>query len=286
VTHVGVFVKLRPVSDLHLEFGPLDLPVLPREDETVLLLAGDTHPVKKSGDFLAWLTKTAPRFKQVLMVFGNHEFYGGGSLVHARARFQGQVDASGLTNVKVMENDRWTDGETTVLGCTLWTDFDHGSRMAMHLVSVDERSRMTDYKQIRTGTPTEPYRYRLKAEHLLAEHLASRRFLEKAVGEEKALGRAVVVMTHHGVLKETGEMEGEHWPAYVSDLGDWVQALAPELWLHGHTHQSVDQKVGPTRLIVNARGYAPNHLVDGFRDNWVVEVSPAAPSINVDVGTN
>jgi hypothetical protein len=36
------------------------------------------------------------------------------------------------------------------------------------------------------------------------------------------------------------------------------------LWIHGHTHESVDYFVNSTRVVCNPRGYAPMELNESF----------------------
>ena len=58
------------MSDLHLEFGPLDADP-DNEGIDVLILAGDItikHRVE-------WINEQASRFEHVIYVTGNHEYY-------------------------------------------------------------------------------------------------------------------------------------------------------------------------------------------------------------------
>jgi hypothetical protein len=62
--------RVRLMSDLHLEFGPLDLEPA---GEDVLALAGDVG-IHTEG--IAWADATARRLGvPVVMIAGNHEFY-------------------------------------------------------------------------------------------------------------------------------------------------------------------------------------------------------------------
>lgn len=42
---------------------------------------------------------------------------------------------------------------------------------------------------------------------------------------------------------------------FVSDLDDIITNAAPALWLHGHTHDSLDIQLGTTRVVCNPHGY-------------------------------
>ncbi|MNP56971.1 hypothetical protein D3C76_1517470 [compost metagenome] len=62
--------------------------------------------------------------------------------------------------------------------------------------------------------------------------------------------------------------------SFVSDLEDRIRDWQPALWLHGHTHGSFDYRVGNTRVVCNARGYAKEGVNEnaGFDDSLVIEL--------------
>src|SRR5690606_3670001 len=49
---------------------------------------------------------------------------------------------------------------------------------------------------------------------------------------------------------------------FVSDLEARIKRWRPTLWLHGHTHDSFDYRIGATRVLANPRGYAPGGVVE------------------------
>lgn len=72
--------KLRILSDLHLEFGPLDITPA---GEDVLILAGD---IGVYNDGAVWARDYARRHDvPVVMIAGNHEYYRKGMLGPQRA---------------------------------------------------------------------------------------------------------------------------------------------------------------------------------------------------------
>lgn len=46
-------------------------------------------------------------------------------------------------------------------------------------------------------------------------------------------------------------------PAFVSHLSDLIERRQPALWVHGHTHDCFDYRVGATRIVCNPKGYGP-----------------------------
>ncbi|WP_210336812.1 metallophosphoesterase family protein [Aquamicrobium zhengzhouense] len=41
----------------------------------------------------------------------------------------------------------------------------------------------------------------------------------------------------------------------VSDLSSLIKAGRPDLWVHGHVHDTFDYRVGSTRVVANPKGY-------------------------------
>jgi Icc-related predicted phosphoesterase len=60
----------------------------------------------------------------------------------------------------------------------------------------------------------------------------------------------------------------------VSDLERQIRRWQPQLWLHGHTHDSFDYRVGATRVVANPRGYAPGGQIENasFDPDLVIEL--------------
>ena len=58
--------------------------------------------------------------------------------------------------------------------------------------------------------------------------------------------------------------------AYVSDLSALIEAYQPVLWVHGHTHNSSDYRLGATRIICNPHSYGREN--PDFDGALVVEV--------------
>ena len=107
---------------------------------------------------------------------------------------------------------------------------------------------LNDYFVIRTE------RGRLRPSQTLADHVASRRWLEQELS--KPFGGKTVVVTHHGPhpLSIHARFSGSRVnPGFVSDLTPLLQQV--DLWLHGHVHDSFDYGVGRCRVVANPAGY-------------------------------
>jgi len=58
--------------------------------------------------------------------------------------------------------------------------------------------------------------------------------------------------------------------SFSSDHEKFVRKHKPDLWIHGHTHVSLDYMIKNTRVITNPKGYV-NENPD-FDPHYIIEV--------------
>jgi Icc-related predicted phosphoesterase len=102
-------------------------------------------------------------------------------------------------------------------------------------------------------------------------HERSRAFLRETLATPH--DGPTVVVTHHAPHR--GSLHPRYVgspanPGFVSDLEGLILTGKPELWVHGHVHDSYDYRVGRTRVVCNPKGYGNENL--GFDPCLVVEV--------------
>jgi len=263
-------MKLRIMSDLHLEFmdslEDFVVPELPEDKDTVLILAGDIHLHKGLASVFDMF---ADRFKAIVFVYGNHEYYKANlPAVHGKV----MAATSHLTNVHILDMDTVEIDGVHFVGSTLWTDMDNHDPFLMW----DVRSKMSDYKCIRTGTDAEPWKFKLQPKHTVSLHIKHKKFMFDKITELKEAGETVVAVSHHlpSYRCVHGNYRGSSLNgAYASELWEDVEDSKPDLWVHGHTHQSNDfMLTDHTRLICNPRGYWPDDMNHVFNVMLQVEV--------------
>lgn len=248
--------KLRIMSDLHLEFGPLDLEPI---GEDVLVLAGD---VGLGIDGALWAAGYGRKNGvEVVMIAGNHEHYQQRSV---RATLTALRDVSGIT---FLEDDIAEVVGCVFIGATLWTDFNLNGCPAQAQRLAE--SSMNDYRLIhkdgRRLTPIDTAAWHKFSVGVLRERLP-RRYQD---------GKPVVVLTHH--LPSARSIAGRYADseinaAYASNLDDIVAESGAALWVHGHTHVSQDYMIGNTRVLCNPRGYAGYEVNPKFNPDLMAEV--------------
>lgn len=247
-------MKLHILSDLHLEiedFTPA------RTDADLVILAGDIHAKTNGIDWIKTHFPTTP----VLYVLGNHEFYG--------TAFPTLLDKikeeTKETHITILENESIEIGDIAFFGCTLWTDFEV---MGNKVISCFDAQRfLPDYHHIRLS----PSYRRLRPEDTIAWHHASKQVLNQ--WSRQPLGRKRVVITHHAPA--TGSLARRYRQdmlsaAFVSAMDEWIAASGLTLWVHGHTHDVFDYRLGSTRVLCNPRGYPAEGVA--FNPELIVEL--------------
>jgi predicted phosphodiesterase len=247
-------VRIRVLSDLHLEAWPFDPPAA---DADVVVLAGDIH------NGVAGIEWAHTRFDTpVLYVAGNHEPYDG-EFESTRAALR---DAAAGTRVRILDCGETVIGGVRFLGCTLWTDFALSGEAGRNLALGKYGAWLVDYRAIRWGDRE------FAAADSIGLHRAHRAWLQRHL--EQPFAGATVVITHHpphpGSIAPKFATHPLN-PAFVSNLEDLMGRAG--LWIHGHTHSAFDYTVRGTRVVCNARGYVGEDT--GFRGDLVVDVHSA-----------
>jgi hypothetical protein len=257
-------MKIRVVSDLHLECCERGDGVPDLGEGNVLILGGDIlcarHLKSTNGRlrevYVKFLERCASGFDRVLYICGNHEAYG----YNYEGAF-GAIRDSLPANIQLMENDTASIGDWHFIGCTLWTDFRNENPLEM----MEAAQCMNDYKTIRI---TPKYR-KLNPDDTLGFHKASKAYI---LSELERLGpdAKVWVLTHHGPsyqsVAEEFKRGGIANGAYVSDLDQLILAHPQiKFFSHGHTHTSFDYAIGDhARVVCNPRGYYNGYNTSGL----------------------
>lgn len=236
-------MKLHVLSDLHLSVQPL---APPSTDADLVVLAGD---IARPPQAIAWAQALE---KPVVLVPGNHEFYG--SSLQETVQQLRQL-AHG-TAVHVLDNDRLVLDGIRFLGSTLWTDFlAAGSGAAQQEAVRLSRQFNHDFSRIRAEPG--PGGRAFTPQDCAALFARNAAWLQA----ELALPFAgpTVVVTHHAPSLRSVPARFAGSPLNVNFVSDAEQLLAggrARLWVHGHLHDSFDYVVQGTRVLCNPRGYA------------------------------
>ena len=280
-------MRINIVSDIHLEFGPIE--IKNTEGADVLILSGDicvaadvlhkdnlNNKSRKIHDFFEMCSK---EFKNVIYIVGNHEHYNGDfqrTIPHLK-QFLGHLD-----NLHILDKEIVTIDDVTFIGGTLWTDMNKEDGITLYHMS----SMMNDFIKVSNGKiqngiqaeDDKPY-YRIKRltpEDVVVDHKSMLEYIRIIV--EGKQDQKFVVVGHHAPSKLSTKpkyqddyiMNG----GYSSDLSEFILDYPQiKLWTHGHTHDTFDYMIGSTRVVCNPRGYIKyEQRADEFDPNIIFEV--------------
>ena len=254
-------MKIALASDIHLEFGAIELENT--ESADVLILAGDIcQAVDVNNDTTmgrrvqTFFQQVNDRFPQVIYIMGNHEHYEG-DYARSSERLQKMLDDHGCHNVQLLEKDTVTINDVTFVGGTLWTDFNRQDSLCMWHAGQS----MNDYRICKNsgrGISGGGYASRLQPEDTLADHKAMLDYIRLIT--EGQHDKKFVVAVHHApsslsvaaFYKDDLLMNGN----FYTDLSEFILDR-PQIKLicHGHMHNVSDYLIGTTRVVCNPRGY-------------------------------
>lgn len=293
-------MRVSVISDLHLEFADLTLP-----GGDVLILSGDvfesknlkpelykspaavaalgdlSHIIMEGGRddrrvdrFYRFMAEECSKYREVIYVAGNHEFYN-----NMFDRTYEQLGSGLPDNVKFLQNSSHVIDGVLFLGATLWTDMNRHDPLTLNTV----RQYMNDYRCIKRLDEDNKYLGRLTPEFTVLEHRKTMAWLKEQLDANRIGARMpVVVVGHHAPSKLSTKPEYQDDyhinGAYSSNLDSFIEDY-PEIlsWSHGHTHSRFKYKVGNTWILCNPRGYKGyEHVAEEFKPR----------GYTVDVGNN
>lgn len=256
---------LRVYSDLHQEFKQdhfFKIATLDNEKDQVLAIVGDYfhHAYHKRNDislFKEDFQEYSQRFKAVVLVLGNHDFYGRKSKLGKKYILEYYNFLQQFGNVHLLSRHTPSveiDGEIFI-GATLWTNF-HGKPVDS-ITHGFYTSKSNDFLNITYAHDNGKFFSNYQPKHWLNEFIHDFNWIKKEVAKNK--DKNIVVLTHFAPsLKcvDQSDMTGEYAEYYKSDLDKFI-IDNPEIhtWLIGHIHSRNDLVVGNTHIFSNPVGY-------------------------------
>ena len=230
--------KYRYFSDLH---GHLPDFKRDTDKDEVCIIAGDLTEFGGKGVKLKeMLTDLCERFKEVIFVPGNHEYYG----THI-GTLEKKMRLFGLGNFTLLQDAEYIDrDDVRIIGATLWSDTSS--------IEYQAKMDMNDYKYIRIGSKEEPWLHKLSPSHTTGIHRNQVHLIKEAL--TKAPGKCIVI-THHAPSDKSIDRRYEGSPlnpAYSTELtlGKW-----PAYWVHGHIHRAKSYEHHGCTVLCNPMGY-------------------------------
>lgn len=251
-------LPIRIVSDIHCDLvrddqmdAHLGYVLSPKDEDpdTVLILAGDIFGYSKPDNYKYVIDAIEHRFRDIIIIAGNHEWY---FVPYPEGSHAFKEYIAPLPHVHYLEGSAVVIDDIAFVGATLWTDFKGQQPLIMH----NAARYMNDYQ---VGTSYQGHA--LRPQDVLSFHKAERLLLDKWLGFYVDMKK--VVVTHHGCTelsidpRFTGHGDANYY--FVSNQFDLIERHKPLLWIHGHTHTSMDYTVDQTRVLCNPSGYRARH---------------------------
>jgi Icc-related predicted phosphoesterase len=286
-------MKLYLCSDVHIEFGPLE--VHNNDNADVLILSGDIvvasvfknydvhgiiEPTKKAQDFLNFFHQCSTKFKDVIYVMGNHEHYDGDFATSADIL---RTVLKQYPNIHLLDKEVRTIEDVTFIGGTLWTDMNKEDPLTIYQISrmmndfnIIKNSRRKSTRKVPIYKRDEQDAVIMGGNQYVVDHYESKEYAsafspEDAVEDHKLMLKFIdkatkdstkkyVVVGHHSPSKTSTKPRYQNDiimnGGYSSDLSEFILDRPQiKLWTHGHTHDVWDYMIGSTRITCNPRGY-------------------------------
>jgi predicted phosphohydrolase len=241
-------MKFQIFSDLHLEMYSHLPKIIPLCD--ILILSGDIGNLCLDG-YKQFIDYCSKNWKHVLIVLGNHEFYG---MNFKTACAEYDTFFKDYTNVYLLDNTSITIDDYVFVGSTFWTKT---NKTIQYLVN--------DFNQI------ENFKY---DKYILA-HEKDAGYLTNFLNNYN-LKKKLIVITHFPPCQEKVsnpkyDKESSIIKNYFAHNFDKNLINKATIWIYGHTHWSNAFKIGSTTLISNQMGYNIEEAVN-FNPEGIYEL--------------
>jgi len=231
-------MRLHILSDLHLEYADFKPEV---GEADVIVLAGDIHLGSQG---MAWARQCWPS-QEIIYVPGNHEYYDS----EIQQVNREMTEAAQRLGVHYLNRSEIRIQNVRFLGVTLWTDFAlHGDEEIPWAIQA-ARKGVPDYRRIALGNEA------FQPQDAIVMSRRDAQWLDERLTETDSESATVVVTHHPPSIRSLAAHHRNNLQAaaYASNY-DYLLGRS-DLWIHGHTHESVDCFHGKTRVLCNPRGY-------------------------------
>ena len=216
-------MKIRVLSDLHLELHPLSNLNFNNQADVVILAGDIGNPFESS--YVHLLRKLSLTHAQVIVITGNHEYYN-----HTIEEVEVRMRKLCSDNIHYLQKDVFIYQDVKFIGCTLWSAIKDESLCKY----------MNDFTWIKDFT-FDQY-CKLHEDHKL--------WLEEELTKPHD---KICVITHHLPLIRLTDVEYIDHPLNSFFASD-IDVKGADYWCYGHTHKANHIKMG-CAFYCNPRGY-------------------------------
>lgn len=240
-------MKIKILSDLHFEFyrdkGKNFIDSLDNEVD-VCILAGD---ICHASNMVETLDQFCKKYPNVIYVTGNHEYY---------LSSKEDVDEAILKaknqnkNLSVLQRESVTIDGQRFIGATLWFHYDKNAEKRSYWLN--------DFRVIKDFR-----------KWIGDENHSDKEHLRRNITEDD------IVVTHHLPTYRSVHPKYAGNPFncfFVCDIEKTILEKKPKLWVHGHTHCSMDYMIDKTRIVCNPFGYVEREENPKFNPSLILTI--------------
>ena len=288
-------MKIAVASDIHLEFGDIDITNDSQAD--VLILSGDICVAadldmrdrrqtelgfarRRSEMFHEFFERCAANFPHVIYIMGNHEYYHSD---FATALDDVRKRLAHLSNLYILEREIKVIDDVTFIGGTLWTDMNNSDPLTLYHM----RTMMNDFRVIQNSAvpvhfKTQEGEFKTRVakfspEDAVTEHVKMKEYIRVVTAMLGENPNKYVVVGHHAPSRRSTHAMYAHDTimngGYSTDMDQFIEDRPQiKLWVHGHMHNNSNYWIGETRVVCNPRGYIGHETVANFFKLQYLEV--------------
>lgn len=244
-------MKIKLVSDLHVDcqkdLGRSLIKDIAADDHDVLIVAGDVCEVQDGDLYFDTFEAISQRFNKVLVIPGNHEFWGADPRVTDKVIDDVLGQFNNVVRLKCREAQH-INGHRFV-GDTMWYP-DSGQTL--------EQKYFSDFMMIPSHK-----------DFVFKENNKFVAMFDDFIQKDD------IIVTHHLPSyklvnkKYKGLIENQF---FVTEMEPCMTKTEPRAWFFGHTHHKTEMNIGKTFCAANPHGYPSEYCSMYFDEKYVIEI--------------
>lgn len=257
-------MKINIISDLHVDKGEYTFPFIKSD---LLIIAGDISSVSKP-EYIK-LLQQIPQEQRTIIIMGNHEPL---HYAHNLAEKKIRDTLIDFPHITLLENESIIIDDIKFLGTTLWSDF-RSSGNEHYQANKEMVEKSLDFPNQYLWDEKNNTKIPVRGDFSESKTVIAQEFIKNELLKKET--EKVVVITHFPPSKKSAETAyiGSNRSAYWVNSYDHLFNLKPDLWIHGHIHETKEYVVdGGTRVVCNPRGNVKKVVNKDFNPGFVVEI--------------